>query len=335
MKRYIFPLGLILGLIAFQACKEQLPEEMIPPTPAYCLEECSEYLIPLIDSCRTQPFAPSGPIWIPPNAPQEYQYYRPMASALDSNEVIYQRHESDSSSKLDQLWKINLCSGEKTLLVDGIHSAATQSKSGWILYNTGNQLWKVKANGDSLTQLANYLYQFHWHPSGHQIVGRMVDGNWGILDTKGHLLQVLSSIKNYDGLQWTPDGTYLSMLGAENNTSHIYLYEFATGQIEKIPIPASSGPLWVDNDHFLVQDKAYTGSIVKVNIHSHQVVHVLQPRCVNIIYYPYSISKDGRYLLCGYNLFEESIPGSSILNSYTKLVVMDIDGGNRREIVVE
>ncbi len=110
MKRYIFPLGLILVLVAFQACKEQLPEELVA-TPSYCLEEGSEYLIPLVDSCRTQPFPRSGPIWIPPNAQQEYQYYRPMASALDPNQVIYQRGERDSSSRLDQLWTINLHRG--------------------------------------------------------------------------------------------------------------------------------------------------------------------------------------------------------------------------------
>ncbi|GAB4403821.1 MAG: hypothetical protein OHK0039_03460 [Bacteroidia bacterium] len=85
----------------------------------------------------------------------------------------------------------------------------------------------------------------------------------------------------------------------------------------------------------LIRDKAYTGNMVKINIHTHQIVNVLEPFCVNILYIPYSMSKDGQYLFCGYNLFEESIPGSSILNSHTKLVVMDIDGGNRREIVVE
>ncbi|GAB4403816.1 MAG: hypothetical protein OHK0039_03450 [Bacteroidia bacterium] len=212
MKRYIISVLIVLILGLLQACKEQISEEIVPPVPAYCLEDTSEYLIPLIDSCRTHPFPRMENIWTPPNV-QEYLYFRPMASALDSDEVIYQRHESDSSSKLDQHWKINLCSGEKTLLVDGIHSAATQSKSGWILYNTGNQLWKVKANGDSLTQLANYLYQFDWHPLGRQIVGRMVDGNWGILDAEGQLLQVLSSIKNYEGLRWSPDGAYLAMQG--------------------------------------------------------------------------------------------------------------------------
>jgi hypothetical protein len=334
MKRYIFPLLLILVLGAFQACKEPLPEEIISPTPAYCLEEGSEYLIPLVDSCRTQPFPRSGPIWIPPNAQQEYQYYRPMASALDPNQVIYQRGERDSSSKLDQLWTINLCTGDKALLVEGIHSAAAQSKSGWILYNTGNKLWKIKANGDSLTQLANYLYQFSWHPSGHQIIGRMVDGSRAIVDAQGQLLQILPSLKGYGTGLWSPDGDYISLIGGDgNNIRYLYLYEVATGQIEKIVPASSSYHHWLDEHHLLIHDQ--TGSIIKFHIHSHQIVSNLIPSCVNLRYVPNSLSTDGQYLFCGYNLFEESIPGSSILNSYTKLVVMDIDGGNRREIVVE
>lgn len=335
MKRYIFPLGLILVFVALQACKEPLPEEIISPTPAYCLEEGSEYLIPLVDSCRTQPFPRSGPIWIPPNE-ETFIYHQPIISSTNPNHIIYQRHQTDTSSVLDQLWMINLCTGNKSLLANNVWSGVIQSATGWMLYNSNDAVWKMNSDGDSLIQLANFFIPIDWHPSGHQIIGRMVDGNWAIVDAEGQLLQVLSSIKNYEALRWSPDGTYLAMQGAENDIAYVYLYEVATGQIEKIPVPTSATwHLWVDNDHMLIRDKAYTGNIVKINIHTHQIVNVLEPFCANVIYFPQSISTDGQYLLSGYNLFEESIPGSSILNRYTKLVVMDIDGGNRREIVVE
>lgn len=335
MNRLLIFASTLLVLAAFQSCKETRLEEVIPPPPAYCLEEGSEYLIPLVDSCRTQPFPRMGNIWTPPNE-EPHLYFQPIVSTTNPNQIIYHRYQRDSSHNPHQLLTLDLCTGETVLLAEDFKAGFIQSMDGWILYSTDNRVIKIRTNGDSLTQLSNYFFPADWHPAGDRILGKMLDGNWAIFNTDGQLLQTLPSIRNYECPRWSPNGKYLAIQGAEDHVAYVYLFELATEQIEQIPVPTSaSWHFWVDNDHLLIQDKNHTGNIVKMNIHTHQVVNTIQPYCVNTSYVPYSLSPDGQFLFCGYNIFEESTPGSSLLNRYTKLVVMNLDGSNEREIVVE
>jgi hypothetical protein len=335
MKRYIFPLLFILILGLFQACKEQGPEKMIPPTPAYCLEEGSEYLIPLVDSCRTQPFPRMGNIWTPPEE-QKYLYGWPFVSPLDKNVIVYTRRQTDTSGigKFPQVWTMNLCTGEKELLASELASGFAVSTDGWLMYRRYDGNWKVKLNGDSLTQLETLVTEFDWHPSGDQIIGLTIDDKWALLNADGQIIQFLDSIRGHNNPLWSPDAAHIVFSGFTNEGSFNYLYEVANQQIQQIPVKLSNLlKCWADNDHLYTATSA--GDLVKLNIHTYQVVEVLKPACVNKTYVPTSHSNDGQHLLCGYNLFEEITPGSPLLNRYTKLVVMNLDGSNEREIVVE
>ncbi|GAB4403828.1 MAG: hypothetical protein OHK0039_03470 [Bacteroidia bacterium] len=64
-------------------------------------------------------------------------------------------------------------------------------------------------------------------------------------------------------------------------------------------------------------------------------MEVLKPACVNKAYVPTMRSQDGQYLFAWLDFYEEIAPVSPLLNRYTKLVVMNLDGSNEREIVVE
>lgn len=335
MKRYIFPLGLILVFVALQACKEPLPEEMIPPTPAYCLEEGSEYLIPLVDSCRTQPFAPMGNIWTPAEE-QKYLYGWPFGNPTNINEVLFMRNQTDISgvAAQGQILKMNLCTGEKEILASELVSGFAVSSDGWLIYRRYDGNWKIKTNGDSLTQLEPLVTEFDWHPSGDQIIGLTIDDRWALLNADGQIIQFLDSIQGHTKPLWSPDGAHIVFSGFTNEGSFNYLYEVATQQIQQIPVKLSNLlKCWADNDHLYTATSA--GDLVKLNIHTHQVVEILKPACVNKAYVPTMRSQDGQYLFSWLDFYEEIAPGSPLLNRYTKLVVMNLDGSNEREIVVE
>jgi len=335
MNRLLIFASTLLVLAAFQSCKETRPEEMIPPTPAYCLEEGSEYLIPLVDSCRIQPFPRMGNIWTPPEE-QKYLYGWPMVSPLDKNVIVYTRRQTDTSGtgKFPQVWTMNLCTGEKNLLATELVSGLSISHDGWLTYRTYDGNWKIKPNGDSLTQLETPMIDFDWHPSGQQMVGKTLEDRWALLDDDGQLIQMLDSIQGHRNPRWSPDGEHISFNGFTNFGSFVYLYNVSNQQINQIPVSLKFGySFWVDNDHLLVPHQS--GDLVKLNIHTQQIVEVIKPACVNKDYAASSLSQDGQFLLCGYSINEESTPGSSLLNRYTKLIVMNLDGSNEREIVVE
>lgn len=335
MNRLLIVVSTLLTLGTFQSCKETRLEEVIPPPPAYCLEEGSEYLIPLVDSCRTQPFPRMGNIWTPPNE-KRYLYGQPLVNPLDPNMIIYTRSQSDTlgTAKFPQVWTMNLCTREKKLLATELVSEVSISHDGWLTYRTYDGNWKVKPNGDSLTQLATPMIDFDWHPSGQQMVGLTINDEWALLNANGQLIQILDSIRGHHSPKWSPDGAHIAFRGFTNFGSFVYLYHVPSQQINQIPVPLKVGHhFWVDDDHLLVSHES--GDLVKMNIHTQQIVEVIKPACVNKDYFASSLSQDGQFLLCGYSINEESTPGSSLLNRYTKLVVMNLDGSNDREIVVE
>lgn len=183
-------------------------------------------------------------------------------------------------------------------------------------------------------QLRTLVTEFDWNPAGDKIIGHIGDGKWALLDANGQIIQMLDSIRGHHYPLWSPDGEHIVFSGYTNEGSFNYLYDVANQHIEQIPVKLSSlVKCWADNDHLFTATS--DGDLVKLNIYTHQVVEILKPACFNKAYVPESVSSDGRYLLCGYSINEETAPGSPLLNRYTKLVVMNLDGSNEREIVVE
>lgn len=335
MNKFLNLIILLALLIGFMACQQS--DQPWPPmlsAQADCLTNGSDFLIPLIDSCRTQPFAPMGNIWIPANE-QKYLYGWPLVNPDNSNEIIYLKNQTDTSgtATLGQIWKMDLCSGEKQLLESTSVGVFAWSSKDWIHFQRGAGNWKIKSSGDSLTQLATRMSHFDWHPSGQSMIGHIGDGEWALLDEDGQMIQLLDSIRGHRNPLWSPDGAYIVFSGYTDEGAFNYLYEVATQQINQIPIKLSNQvKCWADNDHLLTATS--DGDLVRLNIHTHQI-SVHKPNCKNKTYIPTSVSADGQHIFAWLDFYEESQPGSPILNRYTKLVVMDIDGGNEREIVLD
>jgi len=106
---------------------------------------------------------------------ERFQYQTPFFNPNNDNEFVFNYKDFE----LDEykLIKYNLQTGEKTVLAEYVKiiSQPKWSRKGWIaldnVYNQNYQIWIVKDNGDSLSQLTTNIYNLFpvWDSSGDNI----------------------------------------------------------------------------------------------------------------------------------------------------------------------
>lgn len=87
----------------------------------------------------------------------EYAYSTPIVNPKNNFEIAFIRASTTSPVSLGQdLCVFNFCTNTLKVIATNVAYSLDWSVKGWIIY-TGDdyQLWKVKSNGDSLTQLTN------------------------------------------------------------------------------------------------------------------------------------------------------------------------------------
>ena len=106
--------------------------------------------------------------------------------------------------------------------------------SDWFVFSWGRQIWKIKVNGDSLTQLTFSGENFYprWSPDGrkisfHKIVPVDSSGIW-IMNADGS--KKTRVIKGYEA-DWSPGGKYLIFSGLGGS---LYRVDTSGGNMEKI-----------------------------------------------------------------------------------------------------
>ncbi|MFK7770832.1 MAG: hypothetical protein AB8F94_01790 [Saprospiraceae bacterium] len=159
-----------------------------------------------------------------------YEYINPVFNPSNTNEIIYLRNEySETGGYLKkELLKYNFCSNETSYITDLALYGIDWSSKDWIIYTGYDQnLYKVKSNGDSLTQLTtNGQFNGHakWNDSGTQYLYRQ-EGIGGLLiaEERGGILDTL------DGLlvsQWSWDNDRIFFTGGTfDNRSRIGEYD--------------------------------------------------------------------------------------------------------------
>lgn len=151
--------------------------------------------------------------------------------------VYYHLQKTDSSGQLTPdtsgLYLIEPEGENKRLLLAGFtHSPDWSPSSNWIVFEQGTQIYKIKANGDSLTQLTFQGRNFFpsWSPDGQWIaydntncgseVSQPTNKQCGILimsiDGKNAQFIVRGRYPN-----WSPTGRYITYMGLHNDIYEI------------------------------------------------------------------------------------------------------------------
>lgn len=254
------------------------------------------------------------------------------------------------------LYRMNLRTGQRTLIFDGISSQTVDwSRTGWILFNRGGEAWKVKANGDSAIQFTSTNRVLNgteaWSPDGKQVLcQRYPPGHpqpgLVIYTDKGVFVRLMpdASTRAFSGISWSPDGRRLAYAGGPNSpvaAPRLCLYDLATDRIDTLDVlPRSahglSGVRWLPNG----QEVVWAGSLgVSITNVQTRRTRQLRANCPGDFYiysrglgYP-SPSPDGQRILVSRGDFAVSptYPADVLIAKHS-LETMNVHGGQIRKV---
>lgn len=165
MSKFAFP---TLALLTLVACRK--PESVSPDLPPAGPElPCGTHA-----ECIPLPDPPLGGNW---NWQVEENHAKhAMFNPNNGQEILLQRDPYGGGWANSQLYRYNLATGTLELIHEGIFTHRPRwGTNGWIAFTQASapnwNIWKVKANGDSLTQLTFNGNSFSplWSPDGTQI----------------------------------------------------------------------------------------------------------------------------------------------------------------------
>lgn len=210
-------------------------------------------------------------------------------------------------------------------------------------FQRGGQIWKAKANGDSLRQLTSV--DFHstarWSPDGARVVchtdNYVPDGPIQILDRNGRLLRSLLIENTKLALAWAPDGNSL-LLEYDPTRKDIGLatYDLRTNRLETVvTIPKTEntygfvyGATWLPNGKSIVWCRDQ--GLYKTELATRRTVR-LRSACEGRRYENPAVSPDGRQLAGDHTNQRVSDDGYSMhieINIWT----LDLDGTNEQQV---
>lgn len=325
--------GLLLAIILLSACRHQpeLPEPV--PTFTHCVDEPLPWVIAPDDTCSATPFPRPGQLGYNV-AYERYTYVKMLPNPSDPNEVAFYREDQTDLPVRTDLGIMNLCTGESRILASRIHSHFDWSPDGWIafVYYSG-ALFKIKANGDSLTQIAiggiNYWPTFN-QKTGDLLFRRGDESpwpNWIVIKKDGTWIELDSTI-SYQNPVWSPDGKEVAAFG----NLGVNIVDMATGAVRLLYENESNptGISWTpDGIYLFISGRS---GLTRVNTLT-GARESISENCENRVYYSPHLSSDGKKLFAVIQIWEYTAP-PAVMHIKQFCVVMEPDGTNEQQIVV-
>lgn len=303
------------------------------------------------NDCADLPPPPNlYPSW--PEAQIDTWYLRPAFNPADADEFVY-RAQDDPTQPTGRAgtWTYNRRTGVRRALLPATTNwflGPDWGRGGWVVFTgADNQLWKVKSNGDSLTQLTNGAQTMHphWSPDGQRIVAYRDHGAQQeivILDKHGQLLErVLDPASGaINPLAWSSDGTRLVLDGGNGRGQfYLFLYDLTTRQLDKLVVvdylgdplpnviysaawvPGTSQVAWAGGKGIFVTDVAT------------RQTRQIRTGCKSRIYVFLSVSADGRRIIVDRTNGELN-EAKTALNVFNRLYQMNLDGSDEQLVTL-
>lgn len=268
--------------------------------------------------------------------PQGYGVTSPVFNPNNKFEIAFlYALTSTPGSQGSELWKYNFCDNSYQYLSNNVRMGLDWSAKGWMLFRgTDNQLYKIKDNGDSLTQItfSNSITEGGiWSPDGTKIFYKSTDGasKMKLISETGAELKEYD-INMYDWI-WHGENTIVAIFNG------IRLLNIDNDQFISVgPVPSDPNfsIILYDNDQNMLFRREYYGQSNEGYYMASNLITgektLIDTLHQSYVYYRGSYNGSGKVVLTlMYSEFKDSVP-SNHHNVYTYLMVMDVNGNNKR-----
>jgi hypothetical protein len=290
-------------------------------------QRSKEYINPYKGTLNTGSLIPPSHIY-----PEKYCYWYPCANPKNDYEFCYCRRNTQTQS-LDNmdLYTFNFCTGEITFLAQNVCGWPDWSVKNWIIFTgTDRNLWKIKNNGDSLTQLTNTGndYSAKWSPNGELYFWnstKVANENGDEKFTVSHCGSFLGWYDNSTILNVYLSSSYISKINISNNEAENYA-----------PTHGYSYNTFIRNSNEFL---GATDSIVKYKKNlifnvSNNTIKFLNPSFNPQSFLTNLHSKIGNKILLQQNLRDTMTGDPTLINFRSHIAIMDLDGKNERQVLI-
>ena len=290
---------------------------------------------------------PSLPILPPGTGPHQtgasLAYTYPSFNPKNSRELVYYKESVNSAAS--GLYTANLDTRQERLIWagTGIFLQVHWSSTGWLAFSRYGQVWKLKATGDSLTQLTfgGQHYQPQWSPDGQRLVCQETDSPGAplvVLDKNGRRLRQLSGYPTQYCQGWSPDGTKLLVAYGDYGQGGYGLgvYDLASNQVTLVAVSEVvgssfgllNGAVWLPDSRNAIWCSGKGVFTTDTNTGTTRQLH---PGCETRVYLTPDLSADGRTLVVR-RVDNKSVENDTGVYSESNLWLMNVDGSNERKL---
>lgn len=309
------PYLLVIGLVLLSACRKDpetgpsaggggaLPCMPLPEAPPLGWDEW--HTAPYIESPRWNP-----------NNPEEFMFVE---------------HRSPVLSKL---WKYNLSTHDLVPLFEGnLLYVPEWGKTGWITLNIGwpANIYKIKANGDSLTQLTTDGQNFggEWNYTGDTIVYYHADNDTRIMLPDGTYIQHLPNGGGYiENISSWRHPHYLA-----TSSEGLYIFNPYNGIPIQLISDTTTGGYYrtsfvndLDRIAWVWDSGLYT-----TRISTHETVPI-EATCSSNCYRSVDCNPVNNKLLLSMSKFTPDSPAQNALRVETSIVIMNLNGTDKQVV---
>jgi hypothetical protein len=295
---YLLPLWLLM------ACQSELPLPELDFRSITCSWDSlkGSLLLPVSDSCRSEPWPETPPIGYDSRMPDS-TWYLLGANPEQLQQFMYVLRLNTLPIR-KEIWLMDLCTGLKLRIMDDARpmSSARWSSHNWIVFEENHQLWKITTQGDSLTQLTNSASNAYgdWSPDGayiyyrRQLTSRGAEARYAIMDQHGQFVSQFDSLQPYHGLVWSPDKSMGVVSRVGDST---VLIDFQTNELSQFVIPEGIGRksgvrAWQSEQEIYLS--GYDG-IYFYHLMLQQVESFFDQTCFDYDFLQLTVSRDRKY----------------------------------------
>jgi len=255
-------------------------------------------------------------------------YISPCFNPNNGNEILYV--EKNLASGVTKLIKYNLQTFEKENILEAeIYFQPSWANNDWIIFGLNDEnIWKIKSNGDSLTQLT--FIGSNFNPECNFNSNRIICSNTNqscsfIYDFYGNPIDTLN-ITSTTTFDWN---MYNKILIPINQGEYIYNYNTNEMLLYNQDLSFAGKCQWINKNEFVVGG---VSGIYKTNIITNNTEFI--KKCCNAWAY---FSPDYSHQLDKviWQKTEEKKIGENLIEVKRKIILMDTDGTNEEEIEIK